>query len=142
MCVQYLKTFFFRFTQPVDTWVWLKNNLTMPSQKQQLRKKLSQLCCIKKCTGVRHRDILQHLNDDSLHLLSEAAHNILISRKENIPPRRIGTLRPLKKELVYLAAPKNSLVKKRKLVATTKGSGIISLIYQQVLWINWSKIYI
>ena len=100
----------------------------MSSQKQQLRKKLSQLCCIKKCTGVRHRDILQHLNDDSLHLLSEAAHNILISRKENIPPRRIGTLRPLKKELVYLAAPKNSLVKKRKLVATTKGSGIISLI--------------
>ena len=107
-----------------------KNKTHQLPSKSMLKSKLHHLHSIQQCSKPAHNNILKHLDETSISLLCEACHNILTSRPGLLNKKKIESLRPHQKRLSYLANPKNSAVKKRKIITNQTGSGfgLIALI--------------
>ena len=98
------------------------------TSKRELLKRLDTLCTLKKCSTRNHRGVLNHIDTHAIDLISEAAFNVIQSSKKKLGGNKIEKLKKFQRELVYLSKPKNSHTKKKELISSQSGSGLITLL--------------
>lgn len=90
-------------------------------KQRQLKKKLDILCTLRNCK--KHSDIVKHLSDDVVQLICESVQNVIYSSR--VTGNQAKKLFPYKNTLEYIAKPKNSFIKKKKMLFKQKGSGFM-----------------
>ena len=94
----------------------------------ELKKKLNTLCELQQCNKSKKHNITKHLNNQALDLLTDAAYNIVNSNPSKLQKNKIKSVKTYKNALVYLANPKNSVEKKRKIILKQEGSGFLTML--------------
>ena len=94
--------------------------------QNSLKSKLNTLCELKECSKSKKHNLAKHLNNETLDLLTDSAFNIVNAKRRRIPKRTVDKLKPFKKELIYLANPKNATESKRRRLVRQKGAGFLT----------------
>ena len=100
----------------------------MMRRRKDLLERLDTLTALKNCGSKKLCPIFKYLDTDAIDLLSEASHNIISSPKQRIGRHSISRLEPYKQELLFLSKPKNSMQRKKKILSSQAGAGLITLL--------------